>query len=125
MGKKQVAVSLRKPPPVDTNAFVAAGEGGVPSVSPMQANDGPPVSTRHGDRRELTIYLPVELARKLSVRCLELDRDLSNVVAEAVAKALAETRPEAVVTASESAWGRVRSVFTDLRSRLPARFAFF
>ena len=32
MGKKQVAVSLRKPPPADPNAFVSGAERGEPGI---------------------------------------------------------------------------------------------
>jgi hypothetical protein len=36
----------------------------------------------------MTIYLPADLAKRLAVRCAELDADLSAVIAEAVAKHL-------------------------------------
>jgi hypothetical protein len=97
MGKKQVAVSLRKPPPASLDghgfaapgpdAFVGAAEPARQAVpATPRATEGPSVATRVGERRELTVYLPLELTRRLSVRCLELDRDVSNVVADALAE---------------------------------------
>lgn len=38
--------------------------------------------------RRMTLYLPVELARRLAVHCAETDTDMSNVVTEAVRKHL-------------------------------------
>lgn len=38
--------------------------------------------------RRMAVYLPVELARALMVRCAEQDSDVSYVVAEAVGKYL-------------------------------------
>src|SRR5215471_8019631 len=88
MGKKQVAVSLRKPPPADPDAFVSGGADLAPAPRCEHAADGPTVVTRVGERREVTVYLPVALARELAVRCVELDRDMSSLVAEALVKSL-------------------------------------
>jgi len=125
MGKKQVAVSLRKPPPTDPDAFVANGEGPVPvtvAAAPSRTAEGPVVATRTGERREVTIYLPTELARQLSLRCLELDRDVSNVVTEALQGALAKEEPTVAVTTTPDVWERARAIVTELRNRLPLRF---
>jgi hypothetical protein len=106
-------VSLRKPPAVPAAAelFVHAGGGGdgptpfkvppaeVPERPAVKAPERPsakPSPTRsamvtRSDGRELrrmTIYLPADLAKRLAVRCAELDADLSAVIAEAVAKHL-------------------------------------
>lgn len=107
-------MSLRKPPPVVPAAaelFVHAGGGGdgptpfrvppaeVPERPAVKAPERPsdkPSPTRsamvtRSDGRELrrmTIYLPADLAKRLAVRCAELDADLSAVIAEAVAKHL-------------------------------------
>jgi hypothetical protein len=118
MGKKQVAVSLRKPPPADPDAFVAAAQKteSAPAAR-SQVAEGAVVSTRAGERREVTVYLPPDLARRLSVRCLELDRDVSNVVAEALAEALAAEGPAAKPS---DVWARARALLADLRARLPA-----
>ncbi len=143
MGKKQVAVSLRKPPPADPDAFVAGADknevpapvvsAAVASVAPVapvasRVAEGPSVATRVGERREVTVYLPPELARKLSVRCVELDRDVSNVVADAIAEALApEVHAIASVpsTTPRDAWAaRARVLVTEIRARLPRSFPF-
>jgi hypothetical protein len=130
MGKKQVAVSLRKPPPADPDAFVAGGADSSSSAStairPEHAAEGPTVVTRVGERREVTVYLPTSLARQLSVRCVEMDRDVSSVVGEAVIKmlaiemkerpAIAELPPSPPVVA---AWARARGLVSQLRARLP------
>jgi hypothetical protein len=140
MGKKQVAVSLRKPPPADPDAFVAGADknevpGPVVSAAvaavastASRVAEGPSVATRVGERREVTVYLPPELARKLSVRCLELDRDVSNVVADAIAEALApevhalESVPS---TTPRDVWtSRARALVIELRARLPRSFPF-
>ncbi|WP_437277492.1 hypothetical protein WME90_40590 [Sorangium sp. So ce375] len=150
MAKKQVAVSLRKPPsPEKADAFVAGGEGGkaaddvvrsrpdadqrahdrekpaearqerapearqerapearpgdeTPAATAPQAasavvgpqalattsepHAGPPVLLGNDgrSRRAVTIYLPDPLADRLLLHCIEHDRDMSNLVGEAV-----------------------------------------
>ena len=126
MGKKQVAVSLRKPPPADQNAFVAGAtsagsEAAAPPAGLQTAMDAPTVQTKTGERREMTIYLPQDLARKLSIRCVELDRDVSNLVAEALAKALDVEQPVAVVVPVDR-WTKVRGIVNELRGMVPVRF---
>jgi hypothetical protein len=127
MGKKQVAVSLRKPPPADPDVFVAGAEKTErPVPAAPRVAEGPSVPTRSGERREVTVYLPPELARRLSVRCLELDRDVSNVVSEALANALAAPESASPETTALDAWtARARALLTDLRTRFPwaVRFA--
>jgi hypothetical protein len=127
MGKKQVAVSLRKPPPADPDAFVA-GAAEAPATVVMSApkaaaNENQVVATRVGERRELTVYLPLEVAKQLSVRCLELDRDVSNVVAEALEKALTHEEPpaelEVKVHVRPNLLSRVRGLVDELRGRIP------
>jgi hypothetical protein len=138
MGKKQVAVSLRKPPPADPDAFVQAGAESRTAVVPEQhaaqnSIEGPTVLTRVGERRELTVYLPVALARQLSVRCVELDRDVSSVVGESLAKTLSieealpaapplPPAPEAVPPMPRrflENWSRARELVSQVRARLP------
>jgi hypothetical protein len=133
MGKKQVAVSLRKPPPADPDAFVAGGgDANLSAPRCEHAADGPTVVTRVGERREVTVYLPTALARELSVRCVELDRDMSSVVAEALVKSLAFEAPlpaalpapaELPAPASDR-WSRARELVTQLRTRLPLGLRF-
>jgi hypothetical protein len=132
MGKKQVAVSLRKPPPADPDAFVAGGADSItPSSRVENATEGPTVVTRVGERREVTVYLPTPLARQLSMRCVELDRDVSSVVAEALAKSLAmedslpAPRPLPLpppAPAPFDAWSRARELVAQVRARLPVGF---
>ncbi len=124
MGKKQVAVSLRKPPPADPDAFVAGADKtervalAAPPMAPRVA-EGPSVATRVGERRELTVYLPPELARQLSVKCLELDRDVSNVVAEAITASLAGPEPViAPASPIETLTARARTLLGELRARV-------
>lgn len=128
MGKKQVAVSLRKPPPADPDAFVSGGADLTPVPRCEHAADGPTVVTRVGERREVTVYLPVALARELSVRCVELDRDMSSLVAEALVKSLSIEIPVAPALPPPPAlprppahdpWSRARSLIAGLRARLP------
>jgi hypothetical protein len=126
MGKKQVAVSLRKPPPADPDAFVAGGVDGQNVAGRIEnAADGPTVVTRVGERREVTVYLPTGLARQLSMRCVELDRDVSSLVAEAIVKSLsAEEAPAApaLPPPSYDRWTRARELVSHLRARLPVSF---
>lgn len=124
MAKKQVDVSLRKPPPADPDGFVAGSDKhGAGSLTQCEhASEGPTVVTRVGERREVTVYLPTALARQLSVRCVELDRDVSHVVAEALARTLSvEEGPPMRLAAAPTAdpWSRAREVFAHLRARLP------
>ena len=123
-GKKQITpVSLRKPPPADPDAFVAGGvdmRGAAPSRC-EHAAEGPTVVTRVGERREVTVYLPTALARELSVRCVELDRDVSSLVAEALVQTLSlePEAPAAVPGAGRALdpWSRARALVADLRAR--------
>ena len=132
MGKKQVAVSLRKPPPADPDAFVAGGaDARSPDSRLEHAAEGPTLVTRVGERREITVYLPTALARELSVRCVELDRDVSSLVAEALAKSLSieDAAPVALpvpvpVPALLEGWSRARELVTQLRARLPMSLRF-
>jgi hypothetical protein len=138
MGKKQVAVSLRKPPPpADPDTFVAGSApapaapavvAAPPPPPPTRSVDGAAVSTRVGERRELTIYLPPDLARTLSVRCVELDRDVSNMIAETLTKALESAEqaeqaeePVAVVVPADR-WTKARALLGELRARFGLRF---
>ena len=89
MAKKQVSVSLRKPPPSDVEAFVQNKDAPKPATREIvRTAESQVVTTRAGDRREMVVYLPEDVARQLSIRCLEMDRDMSNVIAEAVRRDL-------------------------------------
>ena len=88
MPKKPVAVSLRKPQaPADIDAFVS-GASSAPPVRAIAAANGDSQPVVHGEReyREMTLYLPSDVARKLSFYCMDMNCDMNRVVAEAVAK---------------------------------------
>jgi hypothetical protein len=129
MGKKQVNVSLRKPPPADPDAFVAGSDPQGGSITPRceHASEGPTVVTRAGERREVTVYLPLSLARQLSVRCLELDRDVSSLVADCLVKTLStdEAPPPIPLSAPPPAarWSRARELLAHVRARVPLAFS--
>jgi hypothetical protein len=100
MPKKPVAVSLRKPqPPADIEAFVAAESSSPPTRALSAANraDSPPVVHAEREYREMTLYIPSDIARKLSFYCMDMNCDMNRVVAEAVAKHVTPeaTRPRA------------------------------
>jgi hypothetical protein len=81
MAKKTVGVSLRKPPPpADLEQFVRHDS----DVRDLARHQTEAVVTSPSGRelRELTVYLPPELARKLALYCHEQDRDTSKVLAE-------------------------------------------
>jgi hypothetical protein len=100
MPKKPVAVSLRKPqPPADIDAFVSGESGSAPPRAIAAANRADSQPVVHGEReyREMTLYLPSDVARKLSFYCMDMNCDMNRVVAEAVAKHVTPeaTRPSA------------------------------
>jgi hypothetical protein len=112
-------VSLRKPPaPVSLEAvesFVSAGDGESPKFKMSRGLDVQTSKRSNGSAREakgkgrekvlprgvlpradgrevkrMTIYMPPELAKRLAVYSAESDRDISDVVSEAVAKLLGQ-----------------------------------
>ncbi len=133
MAKKQVAVTLRKPPQGDVEAFINGGVNAhvAPSDTQVAANAravGPAlaavpavaitapkldevVTTGDGRAfREMTVYLPNDLARRLSLHCMESDRDVSRVMAEvleghfdAAVEAVAQAAPAFVAPKSRFA----------------------
>jgi hypothetical protein len=87
MSKKPVAVTLRKPQ-ASADSFVSGERAAAPLMAaPAQAVESGPI-VQHGERayRELTLYLPNEVARELSLYCMDRNCDLNRVVAEAVSK---------------------------------------
>ena len=111
MAKKQVAVTLRKPPSADAAAYIAraANESGRTSMRTARATDELVARSDGQLLRELTVYLPPELARKLSLACMEKDRDVSNVLAEMISEHLGQPAPaqqapaDSIVQALENA----------------------
>jgi hypothetical protein len=100
MAKKPVAVSLRKPQaPADIEAFVARDGMQAPprAVAPANGVEAQPI-VQHAAReyREMTLYLPTDVARELSFYCMDRNCDVNGVVAEAVSKHVIPTTAEAV-----------------------------
>ena len=94
MAKKQVAVSLRKPPSAETVRDVDVSEGTRSSyIADLRRFGGDELRRFGGDElknvvsglRSITVQLPADLASRLLLRCMQDDRDVSNVVAELVA----------------------------------------
>jgi hypothetical protein len=126
MAKKQVGVSLRKPPPpADIDAFVAsAPTSDVRDLAPSAARDVVIATASGRQLREVTVYLPVDLARRLSMACVESDKDVSNYVASKLEEELAPKALPAKPTTKPKpeplrAWiEQARSMGVLLRSRL-------
>jgi hypothetical protein len=130
MSKKRVAVSLRKPQTrEDIDAFVE-GQGAVPPSAPASAVLEKPIEAaavvQHGaaEYREMTLYLPVEIARQLSLYCMDRDCDVSRVVADAVSKHVANAEPARDMNVPAGKWsGAVEAVVEQLRVRISAVWA--
>ena len=130
MAKKQVGVTLRKPRPADVEQFVSAG-GALEAAMVPSIEASPLVSTETGrPMREVTLYLPQELARKVALYCAERDRDVSNVVAEAMTSMI---EPQETTIApeppapEEPEWLKIpkvslRAAMRLVRARLPIGF---
>ena len=98
MPKKPVAVSLRKPQPAaEVDAFVS-GAAPVRAIQTAQRPDAEAL-VQHGSRefREMTLYLPSEIARQLSFYCMDRNCDVNGVVADAVTKLVTPAGTEAEV----------------------------
>jgi hypothetical protein len=107
MARKNVTVSLRKPPPVESLTLVSNDRDApaeldlAPAAQPtswvaprMPQFWGEQVSGPRGESfQECTLHLEPELARKLAMRCIEEDRNPSKFVADAVGAALGRERP--------------------------------
>ncbi|HMJ14050.1 MAG TPA: hypothetical protein VK524_21680 [Polyangiaceae bacterium] len=97
-----MAVSLRKPPqPANIDAFVSGETQAAPSAKAAVTSPDPLI--KHGSRefREMTLYLPAEVARELAFFCIDQKRDVNTVVAEAVTHLV--TPESAAARASEVA----------------------
>jgi hypothetical protein len=121
MSKKPVAVTLRKPQaPVDLDGFVAGESARAPR--PIETAAEVP----HGARnfREMTLYLPTEVARELSFYCMDRNCDLNRVVADAVTKHLSPDSPHSPAnipwrSAVESLVEQSRSKLTEILTFRP------
>jgi hypothetical protein len=126
MPKKPVAVSLRKPQtPVDVDGFVGAPSA--PASARVTAKNplASAADVRHGarDYREMTFYLPTEVARELSFYCTDRNCDANRVVAEAVSKHLGHVTSETVSTAPEGWGGRLELLVEQVRDKLSTLWA--
>ena len=103
MARKNVTVSLRKPPPAETLSLVSdeMPVAAVPAtaektswIAPRTPHFwGEQVSMAEGRNfQECTLHLEPELARKLAARCIEEDRNPSKFVADAIGNALGRER---------------------------------
>jgi hypothetical protein len=108
MPKKPVAVTLRKPQaPADVESFV-----GSPSTrAPVRAMPANPLDSaadvEHAARayREMTFYLPAEVARELSFYCMDHNCDANRVVAQAVSKHVICDVSASAPSVATSGWG--------------------
>jgi hypothetical protein len=130
MAKKQVAVSLRKPPPpADLAALVVESvhldAGPTSDVRELRA-EAPKADAFVGaaknektwepvpGKRSITVQLPESVVDRLLAYCRLHERELNDVVAEIIARHLAEQRP--ATSSFESAMRWVRSQLTILSS---------
>ena len=105
MASRKPVVSIRRPPaskpdPIAVDQFVngqksldvqVSGGSDVPASgsSDVQVSGLGIVQRRDGRvRRRMTVYLPPDLAKKLKIHAVIEDREISDVVAEAVEKLL-------------------------------------
>ena len=100
MSQRKPAIAIRRPPeaphPVDVERFVSGGTPSnlqQPKHLDAQTSGTPPgpgiVKRQDGRlRRRMTVYLPPELAKALSIHCATEGLELSHVVTEAVASLL-------------------------------------
>ncbi len=116
MGKRPVGVTLRKPPQANVDTFVSSAND--TRETPSVFGEVVP-SARGVDLREVTVYLPKDLARKFALHCHELDRDASKVLAEMLEGNLVPEAP-AKIEAPTSRWERLRGQILELvRERFP------
>jgi hypothetical protein len=129
MSKKRVAVTLRKPQtPADVESFVGKEDAPAPAV--VSATPENPIASapevQHGVRafREITLYLPTELVRELSLYCMDRNCDVNRVVAEAVTEHVTGRASEPVASSPRIRWSGTLEAFIELlRVRLTAIYA--
>lgn len=97
MSSRKPVVAIRRPPlskpdPIAVDQFVTGKESldvQTSGSSDVQTSGLGIVQRRDGRvRRRMTVYLPPDLAKKLKIYAVSEDREISDVVAEAVEKML-------------------------------------
>lgn len=87
---KRSATSSPTAPSTEAAETFIRGETGGPVARTSGRSSARTLTRRDGrELRRLTLYLPAELAKRLAVHAAEADRDMSEVVAEALADYLA------------------------------------
>ena len=99
MVKKPPVVAPRKPPaavdPIEADRFVSAGTKTSERSDVQTSNRAKPASVRGKPKslverqdgrtlKRMTVYLPVDLAKRLAMHCVQNDRDVSETITEAV-----------------------------------------
>lgn len=89
---RKPTIAPRKPPRSDVrDRFVTEGRPG--AQAPRHPGARAPIVRADGrELRKLHVYVDAATAKKLAIYCAETERDLSNVVDEAVSKYLAAER---------------------------------
>jgi hypothetical protein len=87
---RKPTIAPRKPPRVDERDKFVASDGRPGAQAPKRSGARSPILRADGrELKKMHIYLAATTAKQLAVFCAEVDRDMSNVVEEAVAKFLA------------------------------------
>lgn len=129
MAKKQVAVSLRKPPPPAELASLVIEAARKSDVRELRSDAPvadafvgavkPPPSVHVPGKRTLTVQLPESVVDRLLAYCRLHERDLNDVVAEIIAQHLAAQSPMKFTFESALRWVRDRLGFvSSLRARV-------
>ncbi len=87
---KKPTIAPRKPPQSDERDKFVASEGRPIAQAPKRSGARAPIVRADGrELKKLHVYMAVKTAKQLAMFCAEAERDLSNVVEEAVSKFLA------------------------------------
>lgn len=87
---RKPTIAPRKPPRVDERDEFVTSEGRPGPQAPKRPGARQPIIRADGrELRKLHIYLAAKTAKRLAVFCAEVERDMSNVVEEAVTRFLA------------------------------------
>ena len=90
---RKPTIAPRKPPRSDERDKFVASDGRPSSQSPKRSSVRNPIVRADGrELKKLHVYLAAKTAKQLAVFCAEVERDMSNVVEEAVSKFLAAER---------------------------------